>query len=89
MRMLVIVVVERNQDGWSAWFRNSPHNVCVAEFDILAVLTLIETYGTPDMDAWDMIKLDARSSDGHLEYLLPCADRERISVAVISEAEVV
>lgn len=76
--MLVIVVVERNQGGWSAWFRNSPHNVSVAQFDILAVLTLIETFGTSDMDVWDMTKLDARSRDGHWEYLLPCADRRQI-----------
>jgi hypothetical protein len=79
MRMLVIVVVEQSQEGWSAWFRNSPQNVCVAELDILAVLTLVETHGTSDMEAWDMTKLDARSRDGHLEYLLPCADRRRIT----------
>ncbi len=79
MQMLVIVVVERNPDGWSAWFRDSTHNVCLAECDILAVLSLIETHGSADMDAWGMIKLDARSRDDHWEYLLPCAYRRRIA----------
>ena len=81
MRMLVIVVVERNSDSsWSAWFRNSPHQVCEGEYDILALLTLIETFGTSDMDAWDMTELDARSRDGHWEYLLPCADHNQIRI---------
>lgn len=86
MRMLVIVVVEQTQDGWSAWFRNSAHNVCVAECDILAVLDLIETHGTSDMDAWDMVKLEARSRDGHFEYLLPCACR-RLTESKPSQAD--
>ena len=73
MRMLIIVVVERNPGGWSAWFRNSPHEICEGEFDILAILSLIERHGTADIDAWDMTRLDARSRDGHEEFLLPCA----------------
>lgn len=71
MRMLVIVVAEQNCDGWSAWFRNSRNDVCTGNSELLAILSLVETHGTVDMDAWDMTRLDARSRDGHREYLLP------------------
>jgi hypothetical protein len=71
MRMFVIVVAEQSANGWSAWFRNSPQDVCTGECDILAILSLIEKYGTSDMDAWDMTRLDKRSRDGHFEFLLP------------------
>lgn len=71
LRMFVIVVVEKNTDGWSAWFRNSPNDVGTGNSELLAILSLVESYGTVDMDAWDMTKLDARSRDGHNEFLLP------------------
>lgn len=67
----MIVVSEQTSEGWSAWFRDMPQHVCVGDSGLLAILTLIETHGSVDMDAWDMIKLDARSHDSHFEYLLP------------------
>lgn len=69
----VIVVAELNEDGWSAWFRNSPQDVAFGECSLLAVLSLVETHGTIEMDAWDMTELPDRSSARHLEYLLPGA----------------
>ncbi len=80
MQMLVIVIAEQNSVGWSAWFRDAPHNVCDGGSDIVAILTLIESYGTPEMDPWDMTKLDARSRDGHLEYLVPSVWRRQNSL---------
>ena len=57
MQMLVIVVAEKTANGWSAWFRNSPQNVCVADSDVIAMLNLVEIFGTREMDFWDMTKL--------------------------------
>ena len=71
MQMLIIVVAERTADGWSAWFRNSPQNVCVADSDVIAMWNLVEIFGTREMDFWDMTKLDARSHHDHYEYLIP------------------
>lgn len=73
MQMLVIVVTEKTANGWSAWFRNSPQNVCVADSDVIAMLNLVEVFGTREMDFWDMTKLDARSRDNHYEFLIPSA----------------
>lgn len=65
-----IVVAEQTPEGWSAWFRDFPQEVCVGDSDLLAIMTLVETYGSIDMDIWDMEKLDARSHATRLEYLL-------------------
>ncbi|WP_029247854.1 hypothetical protein [Schlesneria paludicola] len=85
MQMLVIIVAEQNPDGWSAWLKDSPQTVSWGNSDILAILSLIETYGTPEMDPWDMTKLEARSYEGHLEYLLPISIGHRIPNSVTSE----
>lgn len=70
-RRYVIVIAEEVANGWSAWFRDTPHNVCIGDTDLLAILTLIEAHGSIDMDAWDMIKLESRSNPAHSEFLLP------------------
>jgi hypothetical protein len=75
-RMFVIVIAEQTREGWSAWFRNSPDDVCFDNSGLLAILTLIESHGNLDMDPWDMTLLDGRSREGHREYLLPVAIRK-------------
>src|SRR6478736_4871664 len=75
-RMFVIVIAEKTREGWSAWFRNSPDDVCSDNSDVLAILTLIESHGNVDMDPWDMTRLDSRSRAGHQEYLLPITVRK-------------
>ena len=82
MQMLVIVIAEQTPDGWSAWLKDSPQFVSSGNSDIMAILGLIETYGSAEMDPWDMTKLEARSYEGHLEYLLPIAMGHRIPTAI-------
>ena len=73
MRNFAHVIAEFHYGSWSAWFSDKPQLACGGNDWACAVASLIDIYGSPQLQ-WELIvAIEETTSERHAEFLIPYA----------------
>jgi len=77
MRMFVHVICEERDGHWSAWFSGRPELASGGLWPSQAIQRLLDGFGG-QYSSEEIVALDSRTRDGHLEFLVPEVFRLKI-----------
>lgn len=83
MKAYARVIAEFRDGLWSAWFDDSPHQVCDGGEDWQSpVARLIDIHGSPDLE-WALIsEIEESTTDQHAEFLIPFSANCELAVSI-------